>query len=143
MSRSMKVHLGASLLVALVGCSELPDGAERLTYRREGDVTTTVTLLETPQGIIGRAELAVAVGTTLHAYSETEFTSGVHEAFFALEDTSTRIPDLTGPTTQTFTLGPLPPGSKSPCYSLGFAASSGYKGPELLELSGCAKVRGG
>lgn len=138
----MKVYLGAGLLVALVGCSELPGGTEeRLTYRREGSVTTTVTLLETPGGIVGRAELVVATGTTLHAYSETEFTSGVHEAFFLLEDISTGIPNLTGPTTRTLELGPLPPGSRSACYELGFAVSSGDEVPELLELSGCIKIR--
>ena len=49
------------------------------------------------------------------------------------------IPDLTGPTTRTLTLGPLPPGSANPCYEIGFAVSSGAEAPELLELSGCIR----
>ena len=122
--------------MALVGCSSAPDSAG-LSYRHEGPVTVAVTLLETPVGVTGRAEFTVAAGTTLHAYSETEFTSGVHEAFFRLGELSTAIPDLTGPTTRTLTLGPLPPGSTNPCYSVGFTASSNDEAPELLELSGC------
>ena len=128
------------LLAALVGCSA-PTLANRLTQRHEGPVAVAVTLLETPQGVVGRVEFTVAAGTTLHAYSETEFTNGEHEAFFRLEELSTAIPNLTGLTTKTLTLGPLPPGSTNPCYSVGFTASSGDEGPELLELSGCAYKR--
>lgn len=130
------------LLAALVGCSELPPQSAGLSTRHEGPVTVAVTFLETPKGVMGRAEFAVAAGTTLHAYSETEFSTGVHEAFFKLEDgleLSIPIPNLTGPTTQTLELGPLPPGSKNPCYEIGFAVSSGAEVPELLELSGCVR----
>ena len=98
-------------------------------------------LLETTQGVMGRAEFVVPAGMTLHAYSETEFTNGEHEAFFTLEDglkLSMPIPELTGPTTKTLTLGPLPPGSR-PCYSLRVVVSSGAEEPELLELSGCVR----
>ena len=125
-------------MVVLVGCSSAPDSAG-LSYRHEGPVTVAVTLLETPAGVMGKAEFTVAAGTTLHAYSETEFTNGEHEAFFRLGDISTGIPDLTGPTTRSLELGPLPPGSANPCYSLGFAASSGDEAPQLLELSGCVR----
>ncbi len=126
------------LLTVLAGCSA-PTPAERLTQRHEGLVTVAVTLLETPAGVVGRAEFTVAAGVSLHAYSETEFLNGVHEAFFMLGDISTAIPDLTGPTMQTLELGPLPPGSANPCYSVGFASSRGDEGPELLELSGCVR----
>ena len=142
MSRSVKGYLGAGLFVALVGCSEVtPNSAERSSYRYEGPVTTAVTLFETPAGVIGRAEFTVPAGTTLHAYSETEFSNGEHEAFFSLGDVSTGIPDLTGPTSETLELGPLPPGSR-PCYEVGFTASSGDEVPELLELNGCVRVSG-
>ena len=133
-------------LLALVGCGVAPGGADvgaGLSYRHEGTVTMTVTLLETPQGVVGRAELVVPAGTNVHAYSETEFSNGEHEAFFRLEDVSklsVPIPDLTGPTTKTLTLGPLLPGSR-PCYTVAFAASSKDEAPELLELSGCAYKR--
>ena len=129
------------LLAALVGCSA-PTPAERMTQRHEGPVTVAVTLLETAQGVLGRAEFTVAAGTNVHAYSETEFSNGEHEAFFRLEDgreLSTRVPDLTGPTTKMLTLGPLPPGSANPCYSLEFAVSRADKVLELLELSGCVR----
>ena len=126
------------LLTVLAGCSA-PAPAERLTQRHEGPVTVAVTLLKTPAGVMGKAEFTVAAGTTLHTYSETEFTNGVHEAFFTLADISVRIPNLTGPTSETLELGPLPPGSKSPCYSVGFAVSSKGEVPELLELSGCVR----
>ena len=125
--------------MALVGCSELPPDSVGLSYRHEGTVTTTVTLLKTPQGVLGSAEFVVPAGVNVHAYSETEFTSGVHEAFFKLEDgleLSAPIPNLTGPIIKTLTLGPLPPGSR-PCYTVAFAGSSGSEVPELLELSGC------
>ena len=76
--------------------------------------------------MLGRAELVVPAGTTLHAHNETEFSNEVHEPIFKLEDElelSIPAPKLVGPTTRTLTLGPLPPGSR-PCWSTGFAASS-------------------
>ena len=130
-----------SLLLALVGCGVAPDSADigaGLSYRYEGAVSTTVTLLETPQSVVGRAELVVPAGTSVHAYSEIEFSNGEHEAFFRLEELSTAIPDLTGPTTHSLELGPLPLGSR-PCYEIEFAVSGADKGPELLELSGCVR----
>ena len=111
-----------------------------MTQRHEGPVAVAVTLLETPQGVVGRAELVVPAGVSLHAYSETEFLNGEHEAFFELGELSTAIPDLTGPTIHSLELGPLPPGSR-PCYTVAFAVSSKDEVPELLELSGCAYKR--
>ena len=125
------------LLMLLAGC-RAPAPAARLTQRHEGPVTVAVTLLETPAGVLGRAEFTAAAGVSLHAYSETEFLNGEHEAFFRLEELSTAIPELTGPTTHSLELGPLPPGSKA-CYGLGAAVSSGDERPELLELSGCVR----
>lgn len=134
--------LSLVLLAALVGCSELPPQSAGLSTRHEGPVTVAVTFLGTPEGVFSRAEFTVPAGTTLHAYSETEFSSGVHESFFKLEDKlelSMPIPNLTGPTSETLELGPLPPGSKHPCYEIGFAVSSGAEVPELLDLSGCVR----
>ena len=94
--------------------------------------------------VLGRAERVVPAGTTLNAYSETEFSNEVHEPVFKLEnglELSIPAPELVGPTTRTLTLEPLPPGSH-PCYSLRFAASSENKNPKLLELSGCVRVSG-
>lgn len=119
-------------------------GVELLkAHSYNGGVTTNVVLLETPDGVVGRATFSVPEGVSLRSYAYLDFVhGGDYESFFSLYNgagVSKGVPSLTGPATQTVELGPLPPGAQL-CYSLGVPYSRVGEYPELIVMRGCVEV---
>ena len=133
---------GAALCARAPGVSVCEsDGVELLRHVSvQGGIETTVTLLETPAGVLGRATFDVPPGIALYEWSEVEFVpGGEHESHFTLNGESTaevRVLGAVGPVTHNVEAGPVPPGV-NPCYSLGVAYGPPGSYPELLEMSGC------
>ncbi len=124
-------------------------GVELLkAHSYNGGVNTNVVLLETPEGVVGRATFSVPKGVSLHSYAYLDFVhGGDYESFFSLyayggAGVSKSVPDITGPATQTVELGPLPPGAQV-CYSLGVPYSRVGEYPELISMRGCVEESGG
>ncbi len=112
----------------------------------DGGVNTNVVVLETPEGVVGRATFSVPEGVSLRSYAYLDFVhGGDYESFFSLYNgagVSKGVPSLTGPATQTVELGPLLPGAQV-CYSLGVPYSRVGEYPELIAMRGCVEEPGG
>lgn len=134
---------GLSLCASVPGVGACASGSVELlkAHSYKGGVNTNVVLLETPEGVVGRATLSVSEGVSLHSYAYLDFVhGGDYESFFSLYNgagVSKGVPGVTGPATQTVELGLLPPGAQV-CYSLGVPYSREGEYPELIEMAGCA-----